>query len=572
MPFLVASPRALILAAAAVLAGPIVVPGAGVAANAIAPMMSGDIPTGERLSLASPGLWTIDGAVAPPDEVQVQFQRLVVGGAWADIAGETGAETASYLTTEAADHGTRLRVGVRMRKGSEWSAWAYSRGQRCTKAPLGSWFFSGGSTAAQQIQSFFAAPLGDVAISIAAPAVFTRAAHGRKVGDKVTFHTAGGNKLPDGVKLGGLYFVTAVPTPDTFQVATTSGGAPIETTGTQIGTHIVSIPTTRLRWVKDGMPDTGWYDQFTYGDSIATKWLDAGLGLEPGNDRTFVVNVPTVCSNPAQAAIPAFQGNAAAPAPTAAQTPITRYDTGSASWVVGSVIVGDHNMSIGYALRNTYQRWAQRTAEAILALDDAADTITVGSDFYATATDGDRVFFTPGSGGALPGGVAIDSVYYLRKAGSDKIEIYGTPNGAKTANPASKRNITSASTLPVAITRARFEKADGTPLAVNDTSTPNPYVHAAIKGWTRKLVASSIWGRSDGFKVLKYRGDHEHNGTWYIFQVQPGIEQEWSFNYRFTLETVWSEAAAKILADYPQPLPPSAAPRHRNSPSSLPRP
>lgn len=75
-----------------------------------------------------------------------------------------------------------------------------------------------------------------VTISIASPAVITLAAHGFKLGAAVQFSTTGA--LPTGLTAGTTYYIVNITT-DTFQVATTSGGAAITTTGTQSGTQSV---------------------------------------------------------------------------------------------------------------------------------------------------------------------------------------------------------------------------------------------------------------------------------------------------------------------------------------------
>jgi hypothetical protein len=77
-----------------------------------------------------------------------------------------------------------------------------------------------------------------VTVTIATPAVFTKTAHGLVVNDRLVFATTGA--LPTGLTAGTTYYVTAVPTADTFRVSTTEGGSDVATTGTQSGTHTVS--------------------------------------------------------------------------------------------------------------------------------------------------------------------------------------------------------------------------------------------------------------------------------------------------------------------------------------------
>lgn len=72
-------------------------------------------------------------------------------------------------------------------------------------------------------------------VTSASPGVFTRVAHGLAVNDTVILYTTGG--LYTGLTRGRLYYVKTVPTADTFTLALTAGGAAINTSGAQSGTH-----------------------------------------------------------------------------------------------------------------------------------------------------------------------------------------------------------------------------------------------------------------------------------------------------------------------------------------------
>src|SRR3990167_3250813 len=73
-------------------------------------------------------------------------------------------------------------------------------------------------------------------VTIATPAVFTSTAHGLAAGDRVKLRTTGA--LPTGLSVDTVYFViSAGLTADAFQLSTTDGGAAINTSGTQSGTH-----------------------------------------------------------------------------------------------------------------------------------------------------------------------------------------------------------------------------------------------------------------------------------------------------------------------------------------------
>lgn len=72
-------------------------------------------------------------------------------------------------------------------------------------------------------------------ISIAAPGVVTKVAHGLTVGSAVKFTTTG--TLPTGLTAGTTYYVKTAPDADTFTLSATPGSTAITTTGTQTGTH-----------------------------------------------------------------------------------------------------------------------------------------------------------------------------------------------------------------------------------------------------------------------------------------------------------------------------------------------
>lgn len=81
--------------------------------------------------------------------------------------------------------------------------------------------------------------IGTFTVTIASPGVFTKTAHGFQAGALVRFSTTGA--LPTGLTAGTNYYVIAAGlTANTFQVSTTAGGAAVNTSGTQSGTHSIS--------------------------------------------------------------------------------------------------------------------------------------------------------------------------------------------------------------------------------------------------------------------------------------------------------------------------------------------
>lgn len=77
--------------------------------------------------------------------------------------------------------------------------------------------------------------LGTFTVTIATPGVVTLAGHKLLVGDSVYLKTTGA--LPTGLSQNTLYYVNEVPSSSTFKLATTRGGAAINTTGSQSGVH-----------------------------------------------------------------------------------------------------------------------------------------------------------------------------------------------------------------------------------------------------------------------------------------------------------------------------------------------
>lgn len=73
-----------------------------------------------------------------------------------------------------------------------------------------------------------------VTITIASPGVVTWAAHGLAANCEIYFT---GGTLPTGLVIGTKYFTKTILSANTFTVSATSGGAVINTSGTQSGTH-----------------------------------------------------------------------------------------------------------------------------------------------------------------------------------------------------------------------------------------------------------------------------------------------------------------------------------------------
>jgi len=133
------------------------------------------------------------------------------------------------------------------------------------------------------------APLGTpraVTLTIANPAVFTESSHGWAIGQRVQFSTSG--NLPEPLVPGKDYYLVATVDANTFSVAETPGGAAIETTGSQAGTHSVIPVGTGSQRLFIGLV-MGAIEQGGQANTI--KMLQSTIGI-----NSNIVRVPTVVS------------------------------------------------------------------------------------------------------------------------------------------------------------------------------------------------------------------------------------------------------------------------------------
>lgn len=99
------------------------------------------------------------------------------------------------------------------------------------------WLLCDGSAVSRATYATLFAALSKTAtitVTIASPGVVTWTAHGLSDGDPVFFTTTGA--LPTGITASTVYYVRSSTT-NTFQLAATVGGAAINTSGSQSGTH-----------------------------------------------------------------------------------------------------------------------------------------------------------------------------------------------------------------------------------------------------------------------------------------------------------------------------------------------
>lgn len=123
---------------------------------------------------------------------------------------------------------------------------------------------------------------GAVTISIASPGVVTCTAHGLVANTPVLLTTTGA--LPTGLTANTIYYVRN-PATDTFELSATSGGASINTTGTQSGTHTLLANPNKGNALTDG---AWWLDK---GMNRRWRMFDLSNSSQSSNATTIDVSV-----------------------------------------------------------------------------------------------------------------------------------------------------------------------------------------------------------------------------------------------------------------------------------------
>jgi hypothetical protein len=144
-----------------------------------------------------------------------------------------------------------------------------------------------------------------VTITIASPAVvtMTNERHGYVTGNTVVFSTSGA--LPTGITAGVTYYVKDVRSAYEFTISSTNGGANINTSGTQSGTHAVPWPSwksnehnsimnfvPRSAATKVFCPRSGAANVNTGNWNVAGNWYPNGV---PGLDDKVLIGEGVTC-------------------------------------------------------------------------------------------------------------------------------------------------------------------------------------------------------------------------------------------------------------------------------------
>ena len=116
-----------------------------------------------------------------------------------------------------------------------------------------------------------AAPSDTVTMTIASPCVVTWNNHGLAAGSPVKFSTSGA--LPTGITAGTTYYVIAAGlTSNAFEISATPGGAAVNTSGSQSGTHKIGTLRCIYAYMNSGT--------MTLEASTTTHATQAGTGVE----------------------------------------------------------------------------------------------------------------------------------------------------------------------------------------------------------------------------------------------------------------------------------------------------
>ena len=139
-------------------------------------------------------------------------------------------------------------------------------------------------------------PASAVTLTVASPCVVTWTAYGLPAGTQVVFTTTGA--LPTGLTAGVAYYIVTpnTNTANTFWLSSTLNGPPINTTGTQSGTHTAtasihkmyeSLQNTNLAHTPRSSP-TWWLD---LGNTNRWKMFDGSVTSQTSNPGSIAISI-----------------------------------------------------------------------------------------------------------------------------------------------------------------------------------------------------------------------------------------------------------------------------------------
>lgn len=239
----------------------------------------------------------------------------------------------------------------------------------------------------------------NVTITVATPAVITWVGHGLSVNAPIKFATSGA--LPTGITAGTTYYVKTVVSDDTFQISATQGGAAINTTGTQSGTHTCLAGEGQVLgvWVYQGVT---YAFRNNIGSSGALMWKSSSTGWKG-------IRLPSKATfGTAPQAIPdgtAVTGNTSGAVATVRRTALR---TGSHT-ANPPTATGDLFMDIVSGTFNGTEVLRKTTGSTVAISNASPGVVTWNS--HGLAVDTPVVFNTTGG---LPTGLTAGTVYYVK--------------------------------------------------------------------------------------------------------------------------------------------------------------
>lgn len=246
--------------------------------------------------------------------------------------------------------------------------------------------YNSGTTYALGDRVMYVSPAATFTVTVATPAVFTWTTHNLENDTPIMFSTTGA--LPTGLSANTLYYVRNKTT-STFQVSTKKGGGVVSTSGTQSGTHTA---TAQVHKVYESLQaaNTGHYPL------ISPTWW-----VEVGSTNRWAM----------------FDGAVSSQTTNADEIKVTLNTVGRDDAVALFNVSGCSSTRFFMA-----DKTAQQTCTMTIATPAVVTCVAHGF------VNGDDITFQ--TTGALPTGLAQNTVYYVVNKTDDTFQVSLTVGGA----------------------------------------------------------------------------------------------------------------------------------------------
>lgn len=202
------------------------------------------------------------------DAIHAAGMKHVLRGTWSAVKGNNEFAMVPYGATDFVPLGTVAGAAA------EGETTYCGKMYRFLNTNVGASHFVSGDILApiSECTEYLAHATGAATISIASPAVVAKSSHGYSANETCQFSTTGA--LPTGVTAGTTYWVISTGlTSGQFQISLTKGGAAINTSGTQSGTHSL---IDKYTWFDTSAgTQTGLYDFFTKMKAVVDAFATA---------------------------------------------------------------------------------------------------------------------------------------------------------------------------------------------------------------------------------------------------------------------------------------------------------